>query len=304
MARTATPWDALLVPADTRQHLIESLAENAATGAAALVINGRTCRSGHEIYAALDLTVPRGGQPIRPVPGSALERRIREAEEMSLGAGEHELQGALVELATWREAWSRLYYAARHQRRKDDPAEIAKRAAWMKRNAEARRAYLEDWKARNRDRLREYNKHWSRQRRATFPEENQQAQRRYYERNREEILARSRARREAARPPKPALSPEVLQRLAEIDADTTLSPSQKASRKSYWRHRGEKAIAQAAAREAARQAKAAERLAQMPSLAQRLAEIEADPLLTPKQKANRKYYVTRRMEKLAQEAGA
>lgn len=91
--------------------------------------------------------------------------------------------------------------AQRYQRERADPQAMAKRQAWLEANREKRRAYKKAYDAdpRNKQRQREQKTAWAKRNYHADPDRARQVQREYYRRNREKILAKLQAKREASR---------------------------------------------------------------------------------------------------------
>lgn len=86
---------------------------------------------------------------------------------------------------------------ARYQREKNDPEKMAKRKAWYEANRETVLAYKRDYDKRNRKRIQECQTAWMRRKYAEDPTKYIAASHRYYDRHREAILARAKARHAA-----------------------------------------------------------------------------------------------------------
>lgn len=88
---------------------------------------------------------------------------------------------------------ARAYYQARYQRERQDPAAMARRQAWYEANKVDVLLYKKRWDAAHADEMRAYKREWARRKYHESPEsteQRRQAQRDYYARNREKILAR------------------------------------------------------------------------------------------------------------------
>lgn len=93
----------------------------------------------------------------------------------------------------------------RYQRDRLDPEKVAKRKAYAEANREKTRAWKREYDLRNRDRMRVLQADWARRERHLHPEVTNARQRRYYEKNRERVLERSRQARAAKKPDGEAL---------------------------------------------------------------------------------------------------
>lgn len=88
---------------------------------------------------------------------------------------------------------------ARYERRKHDADYQAMRRAYDDRTREKRQAWKRDYDQRTKERQRQQKADWARRDYLADPEKHKAARRAYYLRNREAILAKLLARRDAAR---------------------------------------------------------------------------------------------------------
>lgn len=88
---------------------------------------------------------------------------------------------------------------ARYQRDRKNPEAMAKRQAWLDANADERKAYQKAYRETNRERIAETRAEWAKRDYHAQPEKHRQKQREYYARHRDAILARLKAKREAAK---------------------------------------------------------------------------------------------------------
>lgn len=88
---------------------------------------------------------------------------------------------------------------ARYERSKHDPAYQARRAAYAERTREQRQAYKRAYDQRNKERQRQQKTEWAARDYLVNTEKRKAATRAYYARNREKILAKLKAQRDAAR---------------------------------------------------------------------------------------------------------
>jgi hypothetical protein len=89
--------------------------------------------------------------------------------------------------------------AAKYQQIRQNPDRMAKRKAWEAANAEKRREYKRAYDERTKDHQREQKAAWARRNYAAHPEEMRARSQDYYQRNRERILAKAKARNAAKR---------------------------------------------------------------------------------------------------------
>jgi hypothetical protein len=94
--------------------------------------------------------------------------------------------------------------AERYQRRRNDPDFIAQRKAYDERTREQRQAWKKQYDERTKDQQRELKTAWAKRRYHLEPEKCRQVQRDYYQRNREQILAKLLEKRLAAKAAKAA----------------------------------------------------------------------------------------------------
>lgn len=134
------------------------------------------------------VTVVVAGQPVRDV--REIERRLVDADRDDDAVAEARKLRAAVEKARERAHFQRqrVNGTDHHTRGNDVPQEAAER-----------REYMRQWRRRNRKHLREYGAAWARETYRQDPQRFRDATRRYYERNREAILARMKAKRDAAK---------------------------------------------------------------------------------------------------------
>ena len=295
----ATPWDALLLlgsPANPAETLIDPA--RVRTVQACLVITGKRCTSRPDIYAAHGFSGPRNGEPPQVLPGSRLAQHVADC----VALGEHEqyvVIGALRVLQDDLQRWDKLYQAARYQRRRGSPEELARRAAWEAANKEQRVAYAKAWREANRERIAEQKAAWAVRKRLADPEaeraRSRECSRRWYEAHREEqaakAAARSRllwaqARGEVGTPEEQAAARERLERKRvnaraarerRLAEDPTAREREQANGRKYYAANPEKHRADSKARSAARRAevKAAKEAAKAREQAELQARIEA-----------------------------
>jgi len=87
--------------------------------------------------------------------------------------------------------------AARYQRDRQQPEKMATRQAWLERNREKVREWKRVYDQQNKVRQRGQKAAYQRRKYASDPEACRAATRAYYERHREEILAKKKAQRDA-----------------------------------------------------------------------------------------------------------
>jgi hypothetical protein len=92
----------------------------------------------------------------------------------------------------------------RYQRERQDPEKMAKRRAWLDANRAKALEYQRSYRAKNKDLQRQLAREWAKQKYHADLEMGRQKQRDYYAANRERILARLKADRDAARAEKQA----------------------------------------------------------------------------------------------------
>jgi len=85
----------------------------------------------------------------------------------------------------------------RYQRDRQDPAKVAARAAYVAEHRDELLRYKQQCRIENRDRIREVQASWAARQRSLDRDTFNARQRRYYERNREKVIARCKAQREA-----------------------------------------------------------------------------------------------------------
>lgn len=93
---------------------------------------------------------------------------------------------------------------ARYQLDRQNPEAMAKRKAWFEKNQEKVRAYQEQYREANKDRINECRANWAKRDYYADPVKHRQKQRDYYQRNREQILAKLQEKRDAAKAAKAA----------------------------------------------------------------------------------------------------
>jgi hypothetical protein len=155
-----------------------------ATASSRVVVTGRTVTNARLLEEALGT------------------RRRRDA-----AADEPPDAGDQAEADALRRELQRAYYRQRYQRERQNPERMAKRQAWLEANRDKVRAYKKAYDERMRDHLRETKAAWARRKHAENPQPAREAARRYYERNREAILAKSKAKTEARRAERAATKP-------------------------------------------------------------------------------------------------
>lgn len=133
------------------------------------------------------ITVVVDGTPVRDV------RQIRHD-----APGERDAQEEADVLAK-RAAVLRAKGAARYQRARQDPAKMAKRQAWYEANRDKVRAYKRDWDAQHVQENRRAKAAWQMAHYQANADKCRQQSRAWYERNREAVLAKKKAQRDAAR---------------------------------------------------------------------------------------------------------
>lgn len=126
-------------------------------------------------------------------------RRVTSASQLK---ADDEVE-ALVN-ADVKRALQRAKEQARYQRDRLNPEAMAKRQAWQDANRDKVRAYKKEWDKKNKKRQRALQKEWARRDYRANPERHRQKQRDYYARNREAILAKLQAQRDAAKAEKTA----------------------------------------------------------------------------------------------------
>lgn len=112
---------------------------------------------------------------------------------------ERDDDGAIAEARRLRAETQKARDAARYQADKADPVKMAKRKAWADANPEKVAEYRRRNRKRNRDRNRKLGTDWARRAYHENPEPFRAATRAWYERNRDKVLARLKAKRDAAR---------------------------------------------------------------------------------------------------------
>lgn len=148
------------------------------------------------IPSSTGITVVRNGKTLR----SGQRRQIQKTgadQQLAADPDEDAGLGAQERLAMRERQLA--YYRARYQRRKADPVEQARRRESAKRNKEKRQAYQRAWREKNLEKSRAYHAAWQRRKLKGAPdhaEAHRAALRAYYAANREQILAKAKARRE------------------------------------------------------------------------------------------------------------
>lgn len=183
----AGPWDALLL----QGHRLPDLPR---TASMVVVYEGRRINSAADAWAACGLIGPHGGRKLAiPAPGSHLQ--VPDADRDAQWHADYHLmvhtaRGLIKDVEL-------VGYRTRHQRRKDDPDEQARRATWESMNKATRAAYKKKWDAENAERLAEMKRAWAARDRAANPDKHRAHVKAYQERHREAINARQKARRAA-----------------------------------------------------------------------------------------------------------
>jgi hypothetical protein len=98
-----------------------------------------------------------------------------------------------------RAEFNRAKDAARYQADRCDPVKMAKRKAWADANPDKVAEYRRRNRERNRERNRKMATDWARRAYQQDPEPRRAARRAWYERNRDKVLAKMKAKRDAAR---------------------------------------------------------------------------------------------------------
>lgn len=142
-----------------------------------LVVNGKTVKDAHALNrAARDLT----------------------ADAISTDdplANQHEQD----QVAAAKKALAKAKASAKYQRDRANPEAMAKRKAWYEANREKVLAYNREYQAKHRARSHAHKVEHARRKYHAEPQLMRQRSRDYYARNREAILARAQAKRDAAK---------------------------------------------------------------------------------------------------------
>lgn len=128
--------------------------------------------------------------PPARLPKTASQQIVHEGKRIAKSARIERKED--VDAAALRRERDRAYFQQRYQRERQNPEAMARRA-WHEANKERVRAYKKAWDAAHADEQRQYKAEWAKRKYHASPEAAERARessRAYYQRNREQILAR------------------------------------------------------------------------------------------------------------------
>lgn len=150
----------------------------------------------------------------RRVSGPVVRRGQKLATEVALDGFERDERAERE--AMLRRERERAYHRAKYQRKKSDPAYMARRRAWYERNREAALARVKAWTQANRERVREAQRESARRIRMAGTEEQRlrrlAANAKWVAANREKVRAKARERARVKAAEKALLAPPPLPR--------------------------------------------------------------------------------------------